>query len=444
MEEVEFPTSPSKRRRTESPVGETPNSIPPPAKDENPNVSNPESAVSRGEDNKPAAVETTGASTSDSAPDLLNVLMAEVEAQSRSDTTHQRVDQQETTQNATSAAEGTNSAGEGNEVPEKTRDKEMHDVDNPKDTQEEPAAGADESQPAEAASGEREWETDSSPYSSSTDSSDDSSDEDSDEAGDNDYPLLSPTEQARILMEDAGSDDEGAKGKGTGGALRTAHELAEEPIPKPDIVVTPEMRIEELGEVEAVVEGTVLIKGKTTGEYQVLEFGSVLCLEDRSVIGVIADTVGRVQQPLYTVRFASDQAVAEAGVAEKGTRIFYVADHSNFVFTQPLKGAKGSDASNFHDEEVGDDEMEFSDDEKEAEHKRMLKLRKKGVDVESLGSTHSGPHPESTNLNYDDTDGGDYEPLRRTSAMHEEAQTTGGGSLNQQDYTPHRRFDGRH
>ncbi|RMZ80102.1 hypothetical protein DV737_g3188, partial [Chaetothyriales sp. CBS 132003] len=332
------------------------------------------------------------------------------------------------------------------------------EIPSPNAIQEGTVSGTDQPRPAEIASGtpgEREWETDSSFSSSSTDSSDDdSSDEESDEAGDNDYALLSPTEQARILMEDAGSDDEGAKGKATGGGLRTAHELDEEAIPVPDITVTPEMRIEELGVVEAVVERTVLIKGTTTGEYQVLEYGSVLCLEDRSVIGVIADTVGRVQQPLYTVRFASDEAIAKAGVAENGTRVFYVTDHSTFVFTQPLKGIRGSDASNFHDEEVGDDEMEFSDDEKEAEHKRILKLRKKGVDVDSTGA-HSGRgtmhgrggrggargrgrggfqpslpvHPENamdtashaTSLNYDDADGGDYEPLRRSSAMNNEA-----------------------
>jgi hypothetical protein len=41
-----------------------------------------------------------------------------------------------------------------------------------------------------------------------------------------------------------------------------------------------------------------------------------------------------------------------------------------------LKAQKGSDASNLHDEEVGENEAEFSDDEKEAEHKRLMKKRK--------------------------------------------------------------------
>lgn len=44
--------------------------------------------------------------------------------------------------------------------------------------------------------------------------------------------------------------------------------------------------------------------------------------------------------------------------------------------TAPLKAMKGSDASNKFDEEVDDVELEFSDDEKEMEHKRMLKSAK--------------------------------------------------------------------
>ena len=50
-------------------------------------------------------------------------------------------------------------------------------------------------------------------------------------------------------------------------------------------------------------------------------------------------------------------------------------NRSNFVFVEKLKLAKGSDASNAHDEEPGDDEAEFSDDEKEAAYKRTLKER---------------------------------------------------------------------
>ena len=45
------------------------------------------------------------------------------------------------------------------------------------------------------------------------------------------------------------------------------------------------------------------------------------------------------------------------------------------MFVERLKLAKGSDASNVHDEEPGEEEVEFSDDEQEAAYRRMLKER---------------------------------------------------------------------
>lgn len=289
-----------------------------------------------------------------------------------------------------------------------------------------------------------EWEADSAPLESSSDSDTSelsSSDEDSDEEMDGEYAMLGLEEQARILMQDAGgSDDEGdRKGgdKSDRAQLRTANEKPEEVIPKPDITLTDE-KIEELGVVVGVVESTVLVQAKVSGEYQVLESGSLLCLEDRTVVGVVAELFGRVEQPMYTIRFTNDAAIEEAGVSTPGTTIYYVEPpHSTFVFTQPLKSIKGSDASNFHDEEVGDDEMEFSDDEAEAEHKRRLKLKRQGRRDDRAGRTPyqndarrypvSHGHDGSANggaysngaleMNYDDVDEG-YTPLARPSNLH--------------------------
>ncbi|KAL8775607.1 MAG: hypothetical protein Q9209_000103 [Squamulea sp. 1 TL-2023] len=218
--------------------------------------------------------------------------------------------------------------------------------------------------------GEAEFELDSSPIESSSESESDSS---SSSSGDSDYEMLDPEEEARRLMqEDGGSDDEGKGAKASSGPLRTLNEKPDEIVPKPQINITPEMTVSELGNVEHLVENSILIKGKTSGESRALESGSLLCLADRSVVGLVAELLGQVQHPYYSVRFTNPAAIAEAGIS-KGTSIFYVEQHSSYVFTQSLKALKGSDASNMHDEEVGDDELEFSDDEAEAEHKRRAK-----------------------------------------------------------------------
>ena len=293
-----------------------------------------------------------------------------------------------------------------------------------------------------------EFEIDSSPYQSS--STDTLSTTTSSEDSDDDYKLLDPEEQARRLMqEDGGSDDERAGKTGTGassGPPRTQNEKPDEIVPKLNVTVTPEMSIKELGNIEALVENVALIKTKISGEYQVLETGSVLCLSDRSPIGSIAETLGRIDQPYYTVHFENPTAMAEACISE-GTQIFYVEQLSTTVFTQPLRGCKGSDASNIHDEEVGDDEMEFSDDEKEAEYKRRLKQAKRqwqeGKTTATEGFSRAPgrgrnrnrgrsaargdrPAPDSLNyggtvqIDYDDLEiDGPYNTLARPNNLHE-------------------------
>lgn len=287
---------------------------------------------------------------------------------------------------------------------------------------------------------EPEFMLDSSPIQSS--SSGTSSDISS--SDDDDYEMLDPAEQAaRLMQEDIDSDGEGT-GRGINGAApgppRTLNEKPEEVIPKPDLIITEKMKIEELGHVENIVENLVLIKAKTSGEYQVLESGSVLCLEKRVVIGVVAETLGRVEQPYYTVHFINERAIFEAGVS-KGTKVFYVVQHSSTVFTQPLKTFKGSDASNLHDEEVGDEGIEFSDDEAEAEHKRKLKLvkqakrdirdsskdgssqrgRQRGGKMQKRGGQNHANQNRPSRIDYDEPQGGDdlYTPLARPPNLHE-------------------------
>ncbi|KAI1775389.1 NAF1-domain-containing protein [Hypoxylon cercidicola] len=275
--------------------------------------------------------------------------------------------------------------------------------------------------------GEPEWEADSSPYESSSDSSSsDDSDEDS-EDGKN-YELLGPEETARILMEmDGGSDDEGdgkTKGSGSGAQVRTKNELPEEVVPKPDVVITSDMELIELGSVEHIVESTVVVKANTTGEYRVLDSGSVLATENRTVIAAVADLIGNVLQPRYTARFTNDDEIKAFGL-ELGTKVFYTPKHASYVFTQALRQQKGTDASNWHDEEPADDEMEFSDDEKEAEYKRQQKAKKKGGRGGRGGAAGRGDHdasssvvaPEVSSLKYDDDDDGPYRKLARPASL---------------------------
>ena len=324
--------------------------------------------------------------------------------------------------------------------------------------------------------GHPEWEDDSSPYESSSDSSDDSEDE---AGAQKDQPLLSPKAQAKQLMDaiknaepladassesSSDSDDDADNDKvemmseeedgpvGKGQILRTKNEQKEVIIPKPDIVVTAEMNIVALGKVEYIVDSTIVVPAYISGQQRVVDTGSALCLSDRSVIGAIADVVGNVKTPVYSVLFTNREAITAANI-DIGTEIFFIESHATYALTKTLY-SKGTDASNLYDEEVDENEMEFSDDEEEAEHKRRLKLAKQNrnkdpsdlngfspKDQNGRGGMRGNPRGRATNrgarggrhgherapypppqqqvatLNYDDEEDGPYRPLSRPASL---------------------------
>lgn len=290
-----------------------------------------------------------------------------------------------------------------------------------------------------------EWRFDPSDADSSDSSESSSSDEDSSEEEDDStegYQLLSPEEQARILMQDIGDDDVAAE---TSGPLRTINERDEEIPPKPQIEVSSDMQITKLGQVENIVEGKVVIKADTSADYKILKLGSALCLEDRTVIGVVMDTLCSVRAPRYTVGFANPDEITQLGISD-GTTIYFVNGHSTFLFTEDVRGIKGTDASNFYDEEA--QEVEFSDDEKEGEYKRSLKQAKQARKEARNGvaaSANHERHPDSmslattgTGINYDnEEDPQMYRRLPRPDNLHRMTP------LNEPVESTHNRHGGR-
>jgi len=270
-----------------------------------------------------------------------------------------------------------------------------------------------------------EWRYDTSDAESSDSDSTSDSDSDSDnESGDEGYSGMNPEEIAKVLMQEEYNDD---GPQGAPGPLRTKNEVPEdEKVERPNIVVTPEMKTEELGKVESTVDNMVLVKASVSGDYQVLSEGSLLVLDDRSVIGVVADTLGRVEEPLYTIRFNSAEEITDLKV-EEGKKIFYVPEHSTYVFTKPLLAQKGSDASNLYDEEAAESELEFSDDEAEAEYKKKKKEARKNTAANKNpkdrkpkpAQSWAPPEPPAPagppTLNYDEP----YVPLQRPANLHE-------------------------
>ncbi|GAA5866609.1 hypothetical protein JCM3774_004029 [Rhodotorula dairenensis] len=172
----------------------------------------------------------------------------------------------------------------------------------------------------------------------------------------------------------ADDDDDGESGvTSSKTAPKTEHEIAEPEIALPSVQkLDAAVELAKFGKVESVIENVAVIRADTSGDWRVLDEGTVVCWEDRTVIGNIFETFGSVQQPFYSIRFPAN-APPDPAVFSLGRPAFYAPNMASFVFTRDLRAIKGSDASNIWDEEVAAHEMEFSDDEEEAEYRRRLK-----------------------------------------------------------------------
>lgn len=207
--------------------------------------------------------------------------------------------------------------------------------------------------------------------------------------------LLTNEEMLEKLNAEDGDDEEGHRGAGKSGAKSvgptTQNEQPRPAVEKITKVLTPEMKISDLGSVEHILEQgaqqeqtiDLIVKTSAADVDCVLEIGSVVCTEDRKVVGAISEAFGPVRSPFYMVPMHSMAVVKELDLRE-GMKLFYVNEDAVMILTEPLQKIKGSDASNLYDEEIGEHEMEFSDDEAEAEYKRMMKdskAKRKGVDI---------------------------------------------------------------
>lgn len=112
-------------------------------------------------------------------------------------------------------------------------------------------------------------------------------------------------------------------------------------------------------------------------KHEPLNEGSILWInESRSPLGWVDEIFGPVKHPYYVVRYNSESEVP-TGI-QAGTLISFVPEFASHVLNNKDIYKKGYDASGANDEEVSD-EAEFSDDEQEAEYKRMQKMTKRGM-----------------------------------------------------------------
>lgn len=223
------------------------------------------------------------------------------------------------------------------------------------------------------------------PDSNSDSESSNNSDSDSDTSSDSeDLGEASGDNEGELEEEDAIT-----------GPIISKNELVEEAYTLPNDYKVPENApLEYVGDIIGLVEQSAIIKANTTGEFRVLKDKSVLCFEDKLVLGPLFEVFGRLQAPVYRVKFNTDEEF-QSFKDKKGAKVFYVVPESQFVFTQSIKKLKGTDASNCHDEELPEEEQDFSDDEQELAAKQA-KLRKKKQNKEKNDNKSGPPQKKHT------------------------------------------------
>lgn len=162
------------------------------------------------------------------------------------------------------------------------------------------------------------------------------------------------------------------------GIVKTVNEIVDIVVEKPTFNVTPQTEIILAGSVFQIIGNVIVIHCRPGSEYNTLDQGSLLVYENREILGEVFETFGPVARPYYSVRF-NDAKEINTEYGKVGASVYYVPTYqkTQIVETEVLRKMKGTDASNLFDEEVGEDEMEFSDDEKELEFKRKRKNKGK-------------------------------------------------------------------
>ncbi|KAG2200356.1 hypothetical protein INT47_002270 [Mucor saturninus] len=162
------------------------------------------------------------------------------------------------------------------------------------------------------------------------------------------------------------------------GIVKTAHEIVDIVVERPTFELTPQTEIILAGTIFQMIDNVIVIHCRPGSEYSTLDQGSLLVYENRELMGEVFETFGPVARPYYSVRFNDAKEINEE-FGKIGASVYYVPTYqkTQIVETEALRKIKGTDASNVYDEEVGEEEMEFSDDEKEMQFKKKRNREKK-------------------------------------------------------------------
>lgn len=190
-------------------------------------------------------------------------------------------------------------------------------------------------------------------------------------------------------LEDIGSDEEPDVASGIKGVY-TKNEVKPSEMAAPaEFIVPASEQLRAVGRIRSVVDRVMVVMSSRPAlgiaRAPALDIGSAICLANRHPVGRVEEVFGLVSEPFYSVRLLAsmdpallpqpapvaddsddDEAEEKASEENAADLVYCIPGLSSFAAADKRPG---TDASNMHDEEVAEDEQEFSDDEKEMEAK---------------------------------------------------------------------------
>ncbi|GKC91364.1 H/ACA ribonucleoprotein complex non-core subunit NAF1 [Tanacetum coccineum] len=145
-------------------------------------------------------------------------------------------------------------------------------------------------------------------------------------------------------------------------------------VPSVTVTIQPHHQTLPVGVVLSIMGAQVIVEG--VDNHNPLSDDSILWITECRSPRVVGEIFRPLKNPYYIVRFNSESEVT-AGI-EQGSLISFVPEFANYVLNNNNLYKKGYDTSGENDEELSK-ELEFSDDEKKAEYKKMIKKVKKGI-----------------------------------------------------------------
>lgn len=192
------------------------------------------------------------------------------------------------------------------------------------------------------------------------------------------------SESSDFSGDDVNEDEESEKDV----IIKSKNEMLSEPVKDISDIKDIEIDINEqknmkLGKIYKKIKSMrkIIIESDISGNEYVIDTSKAILfgLNDNNsakVLGYISEIFGPVTRPYYTIAFEEKNIDLFNCLELKDPIYVLIDDNFKLIKTSNIKLFKGSDASNFNDEEVDDKDMEFSDDEQEQSWKKQQKMKR--------------------------------------------------------------------